>query len=520
VSTEFQRDPVDFPAKLRDVPHKPGVYLMRDRLGRVIYVGKARDLRKRLASYFTPTRRMRSDLKTRALIESIWDFETHVLRSENEALLLEVKLIKEYRPKYNVSFRDDKRFLLLKVRDSDVLPRFQLVRVRKDDGARYFGPFAHSGALRTTLHWINREFGLRTCRPSMPGETDYRHCHDDVIANCSAPCVGHVSGEDYLKRIECACEFLEGGWRNHVADIEEKMKEAVSQQDFEQAAQYRDMIDSLRKTLQPTRRFTRGRGLPGGGGGIEPLADVEQLGKLLGMASAPMVMECFDISNISSSHIVASMVRFRGGVPDNASYRRYRIKGVEGQDDFASMAEVVRRRYSRILLEGKNTADATRQGGDKKQRYVCLPDLVVVDGGKGQLSSALKELRKLGLGELPVIGLAKQNEEIFRPGASAPLALPHDTGALRLLQRIRDEAHRFANGYHQLLMQRRIGESILDDCPGVSNARKTALLRKFGSVTRLKKVSAEQIAEIRGISLKAARNILDFLNGGRDPGGA
>ena len=520
MSTEFQREPVDFPAKLRDVPHKPGVYLMRDRLGRVIYVGKARDLRKRLASYFTPTRRMRSDLKTRALIESIWDFETHVLRSENEALLLEVKLIKEYRPKYNVSFRDDKRFLLLKVRDSDALPRFQLVRVRKDDGARYFGPFAHSGALRTTLHWINREFGLRTCRPSMPGETDYRHCHDDVIANCSAPCVGKVSGEDYLKRIECACEFLEGGWRNHVTDIEGKMKEAVSQQDFEQAAQYRDMIDSLRKTLQPARRFTRGRGLPGGGGGIEPLADVEELGKLLGMSSAPMVMECFDISNISSSHIVASMVRFRGGVPDNASYRRYRIKGVKGQDDFASMAEVVRRRYSRILLEGKNTADADRQGGDNKQRYVCLPDLVVVDGGKGQLSSALKELRKLGLGELPVIGLAKQNEEIFRPGASAPLALPHDTGALRLLQRIRDEAHRFANGYHQLLMQRRIGESILDDCPGVSNARKTALLSKFGSVTRLKKVSAEQIAEIRGISLKAARNILNFLNGGRDPGGA
>jgi len=163
---------------------------------------------------------------------------------------------------------------------------------------------------------------------------------------------------------------------------------------------------------------------------------------------------------------------------------------------------------------------AGRRGGGEKKRYVCLPDLVIVDGGKGQLSSALKELRKLGLGELPVIGLAKQNEEIFRPGASAPLSLPHDTGALRLLQRIRDEAHRFANSYHQLLMKRRIGESILDDCPGVSHARKAELLRKFGSVTRLKKVSAEQIAEIRGISLKAARNILDFLNEGHSPGGA
>ncbi|MCP4847209.1 MAG: excinuclease ABC subunit UvrC [Verrucomicrobiaceae bacterium] len=510
---------------------------MRDRLGRVIYVGKARDLRKRLASYFTPSRRMRSELKTRALIESIWDFETHVLRSESEALLLEVKLIKEYRPKYNVSFRDDKRFLLLKVKCSDTLPRFQLVRVRKDDGGRYFGPFAHSGALRTTLSWINREFGLRTCRPRVPGEPDYRHCHDDVIANCSAPCAGKISGEDYRKRIESACEFLEGGWRHHVADIEANMEEAVSRQDFEQAAQYRDMIDSLRKTLQPSRRFTRGRGLPGGGGGIEPLADVEELGDVLGMASAPMVMECFDISNISSSHIVASMVRFKCGVPDNSSYRRYRIKGVEGQDDFASMAEVVRRRYSRILLESKNhvgdeQAELSqenpiealerlgRRGGGEKRRYVCLPDLVVVDGGKGQLSSALKELRKLGLGELPVIGLAKQNEEIFRPGASAPLSLPHETGALRLLQRIRDEAHRFANSYHQLLMKRRIGESVLDDCPGVSHARKAALLRKFGSVARLKKVSAEQVAEIRGISLKAARNILDFLNGECDPSDA
>ena len=521
MSTEYQREPVDFSAKLRDVPHKPGVYLMRDRLNRVIYVGKARDLRRRLASYFTPTRRMRSDLKTRALIESIRDFEIHVLRSKHEALLLEVKLIKEYRPKYNVSFRDDKRFLLLKVKESDEMPRFQLIRVRKDDGGRYFGPFAHSGALRATLHWINRKFGLRTCRPRVPGESDYRHCHDDVIANCSAPCVGKISREGYLKRVELACEFLDGGWRNYVTEMEADMNEAVSRQDFEAAAALRDMMESFRRTLQPSRRFTRGRGLPGNGGGIDPLADVEQLRDVLGLASAPMVMECFDISNISSSHIVASMVRFKGGVPDNASYRRYRIKGVKQQDDFASMAEVVRRRYSRILLEGRGNEDnGQMKDKDGKRPYVRLPDLVIVDGGKGQLSSALKELRQLGLEELPVIGLAKQHEEIFRPGATAPLALQHDTGALRLLQRIRDEAHRFANSYHQLLMKRRIGESILDECPGVSHARKATLLREFGSVARLKKVSAEKIAGIRGISLKAARSILDFLNNGQRPGGA
>lgn len=535
MSSDFQREPVDLPAKMHDVPHKPGVYLMRDRLGRVIYVGKARDLRRRLASYFTPSRRARVDLKTRALIDSIWDFETHTVRSEPEALLLEGKLIKEFRPKYNVSFRDDKRFLLLKVKVDDPLPRFQLVRVRKDDGARYFGPFAHSGALRTTLNWVNRHFGLRTCRPRDPGETDFKHCNDDVIRNCAAPCVGKVSAEGYRERVGEACAFLDGGWRAQVPKIEEEMRAAAAREDFEAAARFRDMLDSLQKTLRPARRFTRGRGLPSGGGGIDPLADLEELRDALGLEAAPMLMECFDISNISSNHIVASMVRFKAGVPDNANYRRYRIKTVGRQDDFASMAEVVRRRYARVLLEGgrhhgagdaefsqEAPLDAMRRIGEEieaenaagKTRYVRLPDLVIVDGGRGQLSSALKELRRLGLGELPVIGLAKQHEEIFRPGAEAPLRLPHDTGALRLLQRIRDEAHRFANAYHQLLMKRRIEESVLDDCPGVSRARKEALLRTFGSVARLKRASPEQIAEIRGISPAMASQILEFLNNG------
>jgi excinuclease ABC subunit C len=536
VSSDFQREPIDLSAKMREVPHKPGVYLMRDRLGRVIYVGKARDLRRRLASYFTPSRKTRADLKTRALIDSIWDFETHTVRTEHEALLLEGKLIKDFRPKYNISFRDDKRFLLLKVKTGDPLPRFQLVRLRQDDGGRYFGPFAHSGALRATLEWINREFGLRTCRPRSPGEIDYKHCHDDVIRNCAAPCVGKVTPEEYGERVTAACAFLDGGWRQQVPKIEEEMRAAAAREDFEAAARYRDMVDSFRKTLQTSRRFTRGGGVPRNGAGIDPLADLEELRDALGLEVAPMLMECFDISNISSNHIVASMVRFKAGVPDNANYRRYRIKTVKGQDDFASMAEVVRRRYARILSEGRghvgdeaaeysqeDPIEAMRRIGEeieaenaaKKSRSMRLPDLVIVDGGKGQLSSALKELRRLGLGELPVIGLAKQYEEIFRPGAEGSLRLPHETGALRLLQRIRDEAHRFANGYHQLLMKRRIAESVLDDCPGVSTARKEVLLRTFGSVTRLKKAKAEQIAEIRGISLKAAEGILAFLKGSK-----
>lgn len=519
----------DLQKKLRDVPHKPGVYLHRDRLGKVIYVGKARDLRKRLASYFTPSRQRLAEHKTRALIASIWDFEFHEVRNETEALLLEGKLIKEYRPKYNVTFRDDKRFLLVKIHLGEPWPRFQLTRLRKDDGARYFGPFAHSGALRRTLSWLNREFGLRSCRPLNPGESDHRHCSDDIIRNCSAPCIGRVSREDYLARVEKACDFLQGQSKDLVQSIEEDMREAAASLDFERAAELRDMIENLKETLRPTRQFRR-RGVPGKA--IDTEADLVELGEILQLDGPPAVMECFDISNISSNHIVASMVRFRDGLPDNANYRRYRIKTVRGQDDFASMAEVIRRRYSRILLEargqvGAEEADASQENpleamrrieaeeqrnpDPARRRFVRLPDLVIVDGGKGQLGMAVKELRRLGLHDLPVIGLAKQHEEIFRPGRSEALIIPHDRGALKLLQRIRDEAHRFANGYHQLLMKRRVEESILDDCPGVSRARKERLLERFGSVSRLRRASPEEIAQVSGISGGLAGEIVEFL---------
>jgi len=201
---------IDFNARLRDVPHKPGVYVMRDRLKKVIYVGKARDLRRRVGNYFMPSRKMTADPKTRALIDSIWDFEWHVVKSDAEAVLYEGRLIKEFRPKYNVSFRDDKRFLLVRVNLDEPYPRFGLTRLKKDDSARYFGPFAHSGALRTTLNAIRKRFGLRTCAPTVPDEGDYRHCSNDIIKNCSAPCIGRITQEDYRRRVEEACEFLEG----------------------------------------------------------------------------------------------------------------------------------------------------------------------------------------------------------------------------------------------------------------------------------------------------------------------
>jgi excinuclease ABC subunit C len=289
----------------------------------------------------------------------------------------------------------------------------------------------------------------------------------------------------------------------------------------------------LRTTLKPARRFRRGRETPSN---VKPVEDLKELGEVLHLGYPPFLMECFDISNISTTHCVASMVRFKDGTPDNANYRRYRIKTVEGQDDFASMAEVVRRRYSRILLEardalGEEEADLTQEtpldamrrlsqedgkgalGSEEgnRRRFVRLPDLVIVDGGKGQLSSAMRELRRLGLHDLPLIGLAKQHEEIYRPGVPEPLILPHDTGALKLLQRIRDEAHRFANAYHQLLMKRRMAESILDECPGVSQNRKQLLLAHFGSVARLRRARAEDIAAVPGIGKKLAEGLVEFL---------
>jgi len=519
-SAVFKEKP-DINRKLRDVPHKPGVYLMRDRLNRVIYVGKARDLRKRLGTHFMPSRRLTADLKNRALLDTVWDFDVHVVRSEPEALLLEGKLIKEFRPKYNISFRDDKRFLLVKVNLDDPIPRFQLTRLKKDDGARYFGPFAHAGALRTTLGWIRKKFGIRSCRAFEPNELDYKRCLDHIIKNCSAPCIRKIELAEYRERMLQACEFLDGQSREALGQLEAEMKKAAEKLDFERAAELRNMLEDLRRTTKPARRFTRGS-LPSA---IDPQADLRALADALQLPQPPAVMECFDISNISSTHIVASMVSFRNGVPDKSNYRRYRIRTVAGQDDFASMAEVVRRRYSRVLLETRELAEdeadfnqeptieaVNRQQRSRPERMVRLPDLIIVDGGKGQLSSACRELQRLGLSELPIIGLAKEFEEIYRPARPLPLQLPEDSGALQLLQRIRDEAHRFANSYHQLLLKKRVAESILDDCPGVSESRKQALLRHFGSVERLKRASVEEIAQVEGISEKLAEVVHRFLS--------
>src|ERR1700726_1590415 len=335
----------DLQTKMHEVPHKPGVYLMRDRFNRVIYVGKARDLRKRVSSYFLPSKLAQADLKTRALLEATWDFETHVVRSEAESVLLEGKLIKEYRPRYNVSFRDDKRFLLVKVDLSEEWPRFRLTRLKKNDTSRYFGPFAAAGALRQTLNLMRKKFGVLTFGRGAPTERELKSATYQVPTRLS-----EISAEQYRERVAQACEFLEGQSREMIDLLDAEMRKAAEKMDFEKAAELRNMIDDVRQTTRSTRRFTRGT-LPSA---IDPMADVHSLGEALQLARPPRVMECFDISNISTTHVVASMVCFRDGVPDKDCYRRYRVRTVEGQDDFASMAEVVRRRYSRVLLEAKS----------------------------------------------------------------------------------------------------------------------------------------------------------------------
>ena len=525
--------------KIGALPHKPGIYLMRDRFGTVIYVGKARNLRKRVTQYFHPSRRMGWDLKFNALIEAICDFDFHLVRSEPEALLLESKLIKEFKPRYNISFRDDKRHLMLKVNLNDPIPNFTFARFKKDDGARYFGPFANAGALRNTMALVRRQFNLRGCRAFTPGETDYKHCLYAHLKHCTAPCVGNVTRDQYIQQVMAACEFLEGQCREMQEQLEAEMKKAAMAQDFEKAAGLRDMLRDLKTTTRRTEKFERiPYTLPGHG---QKPTDLTELAEALGLSVPPQRIEAFDISNISGTFAVASLVSFKNGRPDRANYRRFKIKTVTGQDDFASMAEVVRRRYTRLLAESapaqKTKNDEAGEAvpaelqklvdetGSKVRRGVpvrepcqngsgplsSLPDLILIDGGKGQLSAASEELKKLGLQSIPVIGLAKEFEEIYFQDKSEPLRLGLDHPATKLLQRIRDESHRVANSYNAQLRLKRISESVLDEFPGIGERRKAALLKKFGSVQRLRTATLEQIAEVPGFGGKAAEELKKFL---------
>jgi excinuclease ABC subunit C len=503
--------------KVSNLPHKPGVYLMKDRFGTVIYVGKARDLRRRVSQYFQPSRRLGWDPKFRALVEAIRDLEVHMVRSEPEAILLEGKLIKELRPRYNISFRDDKRFLLLKINLNDPIPRFTLTRLRTEDGARYFGPFANSGALRRTLNLVRHKFNLRGCRPFTPGEPDYKHCLYAHLKVCTAPCIGNVTREQYLMQVHAACDFLDGQCAEMKAQLDAQMRKAATQLDFEKAAELRDLIVDIESTTRKVNPFARiPYSLPVA---VDPDKDLAELARTLNLPTPPIRIEGFDISNISGTFAVASMVTFCHGRPDRAGYRKFKIRTVIGQDDFACMAETVRRRYTRLMSDLRTqpaAADRPPPTSAVPGEKASLPDLILIDGGKGQLNAACAELAKLGLDHIPVIGLAKEFEEIHQPGRKEPLRLSHDSGALKLLQRVRDESHRLANTYNAQLRLKRISESLLDEFPGIGEQRKAALLKRFGSVRRLQLASVEEIASVAGFGGKAAAELKAFLEARRE----
>ena len=287
VSSSLPKEKADFAKRVHEVPHKPGVYLMRDRFNRVIYVGKARDLRKRVGSYFLPSKVAQADLKTRALLEAVWDFEFHTVASEPESILLEGKLIKEFRPRYNISFRDDKRFLVVKVDPAEDWPRFRLARFKKDDGARYFGPYAHAGALRQTLNFMRKKFGVLTFGRGSPTARELKSSTYQVPFRLS-----EINAEQYGERVAQACDFLEGHSREMIGAVEDEMRKAAEKLDFEKAAELRNMLSDLKQTTKPMRRFTR-HSLPSA---IDPARDVESLREALQLERAPAVMECFDIS--------------------------------------------------------------------------------------------------------------------------------------------------------------------------------------------------------------------------------
>jgi excinuclease ABC subunit C len=475
--------------KVRQLPHRPGVYMMKDRLGSVIYVGKAKDLKKRVSTYFQISRKRITHPKIRSLVKVIHDFEILEVKSETEALLLEGKLIKQWRPKYNTDFVDDKRFLLIRLDVNARFPKFQLVRNQRDDTSRYFGPFAYSGLLRKTLAEMRLKIGilLNDTTPQQQEDGSYR-LYDDVRGEI----YGHsnfVTPESYAERVETACEFLEGKAKEWLGELKEAMQKAAENQLYEKAAELRDVVAALEKTITKDRRFKRAPNLVSDSG-----YGMKQLKKVLELPTLPRHMECFDISHISGTFVVASMVHFVDGKPATGQYRRFKIKSFMGNDDFRAMEEVVGRRYRRLHEEKKP-----------------FPDLVVIDGGAGQVGAAIKAFMILGIDMPPLIGLAKKRETIIFADERKPLNLMPQSPALKLLQRIRDEAHRFANTFNANLRSKKIKESILDEFPGLGPIRRAELMAHFRSLDRLRKASVSEIQLVNGFGPKLSLQLWEFL---------
>lgn len=585
------------------LPEKPGVYLMHDAEGKVIYVGKAVVLKNRVRSYF---RNLASHTpKVRAMVAKIAEIETIITSSEVEALILECNLIKKYRPRYNISLKDDKSYPYLKVTMQEDFPRLHMTRRLMRDGAKYYGPYADAGAMYETMKLLKTMFPLRTCRKMNPD----RPCLNYHIKRCLAPCAGYISKDEYGKMIKSVCMVLDGRTTELERDLKQRMQQAAEEYAFEEAARLRDQLQAVERLNESQKAVTNNGGdmdiigfaqdMTGNclqiffvrkgkligrdnfflqDGGDEPrevltafikqyyneatfipreivlpqlpqaeeqqvielwlrekaerkvelltpqrgvkrellaLANdnalkllqerlrkgslslkndeqaAEELQQALGLAHSLERMDCFDISHTQGSETVASMVVFRNGSISKKDYRKYKIVSAEGKpDDFKSMQEVVYRRY---------------------KDYEDLPNLVVIDGGKGQLSSALEVIRGLGLADLPVVGLAKREEEIFIPHQSTRILLDRDSAALHLIQRIRDEAHRFAITFHRKLRGKRNLVSVLDHVEGIGPKRRQALWKAFKTLDAMKAASVEELASVDGMNSTAAQALYDFF---------
>lgn len=478
---------MDLKEKIKQLPDSPGVYMMKDDNGFILYIGKAGNIRKRVSSYFYPNRKLNQRLE--AMVGKVNDISYISTFTEAEALIYENSLIKKLSPKYNVALKDGKTYPQLKLTLNEKFPRLFITRQRKKDGAAYFGPYADARLLRDAVKILRQVFPLRSCT-----KLAKRLCLEYHIKQCLGPCVGKIDEKNYAEIVSELKLFLEGKREELLKRLSEKMRESAGREDFEEAARIKNRIEALASIREKTVRYN-------------PLDETFELKNIVGVKGPLDTIEAFDVSNIMGEEAVGSVISFYKGRPKKCDYRRFRIKAVSGIDDYAMMRELVRRRYERLIKEKRG-----------------LPDLVVVDGGKGHLSVAIGELEKLGLMSLPAIGIAKparredgfgrsggEFEHVYLKGKADPVILPEGSKALHLLERIRDEAHRFALSYHKKLLSRKVRVSELDAISGIGPKRKKALMNRFGSIDDIRKAGIPEILKVKGMNEKAARNIVEYF---------
>ena len=645
-------DPSSYRPRAGEIPDSPGVYRFRDEHRRVIYVGKAKSLRQRLANYFQDLANLHP--RTRSMVTTAASVEWTVVSTEVEALQLEYSWIKEYDPRFNVKYRDDKSYPYLAVTMNEEFPRVQVMRGHKKKGVKYFGPYAHAWAIRDTVDLLLRVFPVRTCSAGVfkNAARTGRPCLLGYIGKCSAPCVERISAEDHRGLAEEFCDFMAGRTGTYLRRLEKRMAQAAEEMEYERAARLRDDIEALKKAMEKNAvvladatdadlvavaedeleaavqifhvRGGRVRGqrgwvtdkveeittgalvehalqqlygeesgdtvprevlVPALPDPVEPVQQwlterrgsgvslripqrgdkkalmetvqrsaqqalalhktkrasdlttrsraLEEIADALDLDSAPLRIECYDVSHLQGDDVVASMVVFEDGLARKSEYRRFQIKGFSGQDDVRSMHEVVTRRFRRYLAEKERTGEWTDgEDGDKgtapdglaeppastlteddgrPKRFAYPPQLVVVDGGAPQVAAARRALDELGIDDIAVCGLAKRLEEVWLPGDDDPVVLPRTSEGLYLLQRIRDEAHRFAITYQRTKRAQRFRSGPLDDVPGLGETRKQALIKHFGSVRKLRAATIEQICEVPGIGRKTAETVAAAL---------